>query len=198
VRQRKGRQPKYLKIAGSRTALFNADALKRDAVAVVTGGEFDCLLTQQHAAPGVVSLTFGSETKKPSPRWLLALRCARRVLVVYHADAEGKRGALRWKEALPRAEVAGVPVLADGDKDITDYWRRGGHVAGWLYGITGIPRWVPPQDKAERVTLANLLESQLTAGQLDEAAEAQALARWHVCGGIEISASGDSWMALAQ
>jgi hypothetical protein len=125
-------RPKYMKLTGSRTALFGVDRIDGTNTVLVTGGEFDCLLASQFAPQGLGCVTFGSESKRPSLRWLMALRHAGRVVVAYDNDSAGGRGKTRWQQALPRSVPVNVPC---GAKDITELWQMGHDLAGWLKHI---------------------------------------------------------------
>lgn len=125
---------KYVKVTGSKAGLYGANALTRDCVAMLFEGEFDSLLAQQHAARGVACVTFGTQSKLLSLRWLIALKWARRVLVAYDNDDAGDAGFEAIRKVLPRAERVHVPE----GKDLTEYWQRGGDVASWLQSLTGL------------------------------------------------------------
>lgn len=125
---------KYTGIKGNRAGLLGADELTCETKAVViVGGEFDKWLLQQFAPHGVTVATFGSESKRPHPRWLNMLRGAASVYIAFDNDHAGDLGAVLWAQ-LPQARRARVPA----GKDVTDFYKSGGDVAAWLEAITGI------------------------------------------------------------
>ena len=122
---------KYKLLSGAgegKGQLFNADALEQHpgGDVVLCGGEFDALVLQQAAPPGVVCLTFGSETQRPTWEAVWLMR-ERRVFVAFDNDAAGASGAARWLEAIPRARI-----IAPDAHDITDMARAGVDVGAWL------------------------------------------------------------------
>lgn len=119
---------KYAKVTGSRKALFNAAAMGAAQSVVVVGGEFDAMLGQQFAPPGMAVVTLGSETNKLSDNWLTMLREAKRVTICMDNDAEGDRARERWHKCLPSAQMMGAP----NGKDLTEFWQLGGNVKDWL------------------------------------------------------------------
>ena len=125
--------PKYKKVAGSATGFLGAATFQRQRAAVLTEGEFDALLLWQYARDMVGIGTFGSATARPDlgawARYLLPVSCW---LVAYDADDEGKAGARWWAQQSSRVQVLNVPTIKPPDKDITDFWKRGGNVRAWL------------------------------------------------------------------
>ena len=122
---------KYKLLSGAgegKGQLFNADALEQHpgGDVVLCGGEFDALVLQQAAPPGVVCLTFGSETQRPTWEAVWLMR-ERRVFVAFDNDAAGASGAARWLEAIPRARI-----IAPTAHDVTDMARAGVDVGAWL------------------------------------------------------------------
>ena len=122
---------KYKLLSGAgegKGQLFNAEALEQHpgGDVVLCGGEFDALVLQQAAPPGVVCLTFGSETQRPTWEAVWLMR-ERRVFVAFDTDAAGASGAARWLEAIPRARI-----IAPTAHDVTDMARAGVDVGAWL------------------------------------------------------------------
>lgn len=125
------RENKYKLLSGAgegKGQLYNADALEQhpSGDVVLCGGEFDALVLQQAAPPGVVCLTFGSETQRPTWEAVWLMR-ERRVFVAFDNDAAGASGAARWLAAIPRARI-----IAPDAHDITDMARAGVDVGAWL------------------------------------------------------------------
>lgn len=120
--ERRGHWPegKLNFLAGSSPRqFFNGDALADDdAAALLCAGEFDAMLAQQSAPPGVACVTPGGESGAPSFENVTMLR-GRRVLIAFDADDTGAAGALRWKKHLPEATIA----KPEEGKDLTD-WAR--------------------------------------------------------------------------
>jgi hypothetical protein len=125
---------KYMKLTGSKVAMFNSDLLTAPSVhtALLCAGEFDAILAQRHAPDGVACVTFGSESKSPTERWLLAMRSVRRLFIAFDNDAAGNMGASKWAHL---GSVVNVPT----GKDITEYWQGGGDLAAWLAALNGAP-----------------------------------------------------------
>lgn len=127
------REHKYKLLSGAgerKGQLYNADELERHpgAPAVLCGGEFDALVLQQAAPEGVVCLTFGSETNRPTWEAAYLLR-ERPVFIAFDSDAAGASGAAAWLSAIPRAHVIKPPGAAH---DITDAARAGLDLRAWL------------------------------------------------------------------
>lgn len=125
------RLPKYMMLRGSRTALFNADALLGARVAVVTEGEFDALLLGQLLPAGWAAVTMGGAGLLPDERFLPYFSGLERVVLALDSDAAGRKALAAWRKLLGWAEAA--PPLPDGAKDITDFWRMKGDFGQWLH-----------------------------------------------------------------
>lgn len=125
--QRDGRG-KYIAAQGSRAQLCGGDAIPDAATVLVCAGEFDAMLAQRHAPAGVACVTFGSEAKRPTWEFDYLTR-GRRVIVAFDNDAAGEQYRAAWAAM---GEQARVPF----GKDITDFWRAGGDLAGWLASLT--------------------------------------------------------------
>ena len=131
---------RYRSLAGSRVkALYNGNALITPSrrrtlhTAIVCGGEFDTLVTQQSAPPGVAVVTLGGEQTGPDPEALAALE-GMAIYVALDADETGERGAATWAAALPNAIRVYPP---NGAKDMTDAARAGADLTQWVADITG-------------------------------------------------------------
>ena len=214
---------KYTSIKGSKQGLFNSASLRGARAAILAGGEFDCMAASQELArqglEGVGVVTFGSEGRKPSVRWLMALAKVARVIVAYDADKAGENGAAKWVAELgDRARLARVPE----GKDLTDYHLTGeGKLGAWLAGLVADPPealaptppaecelpavWRPPADGYARALEAEDLRHRLeseTTESLGEAGLLRLIARLAMCEGRSDSAAlelhGRSWAELAQ
>ncbi len=121
---------KYIAASASKVQLFNGDMLASPDVhtVIICTGEFDAMLAQQHAPAGVTCVTFGSESKRPTWEFDYLTR-DKRVIIVFDNDSAGERYRQAWRSM---GKQARVPT----GKDITDYWRSGGDLAGWLTGLT--------------------------------------------------------------
>lgn len=132
-----GTDNRYAGVRGNRAALFGAETLAGRDMAILTEGEFDCMLLWPIAeALGVGVATLGSASAGLDPMtWGPFFWPLRRVLLAYDVDRAGQAGAARLLSMLgERAQRASVPARREGDKDITDYWRAGGDLREWLAG----------------------------------------------------------------
>ena len=130
---------KYAKVSGSRKAFFNTASLANSHTVFVVGGEFDAMLGQQFAPPGMAILTLGSESNTPTPFWVEKISRFGRIVISMDNDSVGDTANQKWKEVFPSARVCSVP---DG-KDMTDFWKRGGNARKFLYdfGCDPSARW---------------------------------------------------------
>ena len=124
------RLPKYMMLRGSRSALFNADALVGARVAVVVEGEFDALLLGQFLPDGWAAVTMGGAATLPGATFLPYFGALERVLLCLDHDDAGQRALAAWRGLLAWAEVA--PPLPAGAKDLTDFWRMHGDLDEWI------------------------------------------------------------------
>jgi hypothetical protein len=125
-------EPKYQKVKGSRAALFGAETLRGQQVAVLCEGEFDALLLHQQAGDLAGVATLGGASGTPDlthfGAYLLPLR---RLLVAYDADGPGRKGAEKFVALTRRARRVTLPALP-GVKDLTDFHKAGGDLRAWL------------------------------------------------------------------
>jgi DNA primase len=138
VRRAMGK-PKYLAVKSLAVpALFGADTLAGHTVAVMTEGEFDAMLLHQAAGDLCGVMTLGSQSAGLDvPTWAGYLLPIARLLVAYDVDTAGDTGAARVTRITKRAQRVAVPVLREGDKDVSDYWKHGGDLRAWVSGLIG-------------------------------------------------------------
>jgi DNA primase len=126
------KEPKYINIKGGHPALFGADQLVNNDVAVLTEGEFDAMLLWQEVGDIVGVGTFGSSTNIPDLGiWGQALSSPDLLLAAYDSDEAGVKGQNALMTALNSVVPLQVPVLQPGDKDITDFFLSGGNLRAW-------------------------------------------------------------------
>lgn len=132
VRRATGK-PKYAQVTGGHPALFGAETLTGHDIAVLCEGEFDVMLLHQHVGDLVGVATLGSEGNRLDvPAWAAYLLPVSRLLIAYDVNGKSERGAGVLVAMTARARRLTVPKLKDGDKDITDYHKSGGHLRDWL------------------------------------------------------------------
>jgi DNA primase len=121
-------QPKYTQVRGGQIALFGADTLPGQDVAVVTEGEFDAMLLHQEVGDLVGVVTLGSAATRLPDAWVPYLLGVRRLLVAYDADAAGAEGAAAWQALSTRTQR----LLPLAGKDVTDFYLAGGDLRAWV------------------------------------------------------------------
>jgi hypothetical protein len=109
-------------------ALFGADTLPGQDVAIVTEGEFDAMLLHQEAGEQAGVVTLGSAAARLPDAWVPHLLGVQRLLVAYDTDTAGAEGAARWELTCPHAQ--GIVPLAG--KDVTDFYLAGGDLRTWV------------------------------------------------------------------
>lgn len=133
--RRPANDPKYrtIKAEGSQAALFGADNLRGVDIALITEGEFDCMLVDQMIGDVVGAATMGSATAGLDvATWGSYLLPAKAILIALDTDEAGKEGIKKWLKKSAQMHLVRVPVLRSGDKDITDYCLAGGDLWEWL------------------------------------------------------------------
>lgn len=120
-------QDKMLNIAGhGSAAIFGLSILRKNDVIVITEGETDCILLNQHGIPAVTH-TAGAATFRP--QWG-PLFTDKTVYVCYDNDKPGKDGARKVKKTLDTYAagvfIVEIPIDAKG-ADITDYLHKEGY-----------------------------------------------------------------------
>jgi DNA primase len=126
--RRAGGQPKYTQVRGGQVALFGADTLPGQDVAVVTEGEFDAMLLHQEAGDLVGVVTLGSASTRLPDAWVPHLLGVHRLLVACDADAAGAEGAAVWQALSTRTQR----LLPLAGKDVTDFYLAGGNLRAWV------------------------------------------------------------------
>lgn len=131
--RRSSGEPKYVNVKGSCTALFNAEGLMGFNVAVLTEGQFDCMLLHQEVSDlmGVATLGSANEPLDVS-MWARYLLPVSRFLIAYDVDGKSEGGAASLAALSTRMKRIYVPKLSPNDKDVTDFWRAGGSLRDWL------------------------------------------------------------------
>lgn len=133
LRRATGR-PKYVRVKGSRGALFGAENLLRAEMGLLCEGEFDAMLLDQEAGPRLGAATLGSASQRlDTALWGWFLLAPREVLVCYDNDAAGEagaRGLLKLGRRLRQVRLPPGPW-----KDIGEFMRQGGDVRAWSVGL---------------------------------------------------------------
>lgn len=161
VLQVRGKDPaaKYFTPTGDSVRLYNQDALRDADYVIVTEGEFDCLILEQHllmaADPrvrriAIVGLPGAGVWPGGKEGFADYFRDAKRVYIGFDPDDTGKREALKLKELLgSKARVIELPDLGLVDSrgnpvkcDWTEYLRAkdddhpyGGHTVADVVGL---------------------------------------------------------------
>ncbi len=135
-------QPKYVQVKGSQLALFGADTLTGNNVAVITEGEFDAMLLRQEAGDLVGVVTLGSASARLPDAWVPYLLGVLRLLIAYDTDVAGSEGASAWQALSVKAQRL-IPLAG---KDITDFHLAGGDLRAWIrFALAGAGMFrVPP------------------------------------------------------
>lgn len=125
--------PKYIFVSGSQVGLFGADNLAGCEIALLTEGEFDCMLADQWVYDKAGCITLGGAQKRLDlATWGVYLLPVRAILAAYDLDPAGRRGLADLLQKSARIHPARVPSLRAGDKDLTDYHQAGGDLWEWL------------------------------------------------------------------
>ena len=118
---------KYAGPRGGRRGLYGLDQMKRQPIALMTEGEFDCLLARQLVGEIADVVTIGGARMKLDVRGAAALLSASIILSTYDEDETGDKGRAYLSSVSDRVETLRVP-----DHDLTDYWQHGGPLGAWL------------------------------------------------------------------
>src|SRR5207253_1300272 len=100
---------KYKAVAGGRPLLYGADTLAGHRVAVLTEGEFDCMLLEQEAGGLVGVATLGGCKNPLRPDAMLHLLHLGHILLALDADPEGQAGAAKLAALSARARPMPMP-----------------------------------------------------------------------------------------
>jgi 5S rRNA maturation endonuclease (ribonuclease M5) len=96
-------ETKYVQIAGSKMALYSADALNATP-AVLVEGEIDALTITQHAGDLATAVATGSTQSCRRLQWISKLALSPKVLVAFDADKAGEEAAEYWLGVLSNAK----------------------------------------------------------------------------------------------
>lgn len=118
---------KYIQAAGSANGLYNGEAVRRFRTVVITEGEFDSLVIRTHA-PHVVAVATGTASWARVTRWVSRLSIADEVLLSFDTDEAGEGAVSWWQRQLGEKSIR----LAPTEHDVTDMWKAGQSVGGWL------------------------------------------------------------------
>ncbi len=141
---------KYIFCRGSRVAgvLYGADHLGEHADAILTEGEFDCLLLRQALGDVAGVGTLGSASARPRAEAVATLGRFRRIWAAYDRDKSGQDGLAKIGELSRRVRPLRLRLEDGQGKDITDAWRAGVDLAAWAVQNIG------PGDFGQRVAWA--------------------------------------------
>ena len=117
---------KYQLVRGSVPGLFGRDLWRGHETLLLVEGEFDAMLCWRVGRDVCDVASFGSASQAPAEEEEIEMLAYERILVVYDDDEAG-RGALRRFERLKRARFLEPPA-----HDLTDFWRGGGDLRGWI------------------------------------------------------------------
>jgi hypothetical protein len=135
-----GSLEKYTSIGGSMPAVYLSEQLAGKQVAVLAEGEFDALLLWQECGDMVGVASLGSATARLDLlTWGYAFFPLHRIITIYDTDGAGAKGSEQLAELSSRIQVARLPMLQEGDKDLTDFWKAGGNLRAWLEVLLAPP-----------------------------------------------------------
>jgi DNA primase len=134
VQEQAGEQ-KYLKVKGSKPGIFGAENLRGAWLAILTEGEFDCMLLDQGAGDLAGVATLGSATDRINRLdmgiWGRHILPVAHFLAAYDADKEGEKGLRALEAFSERVTRVSLPAMP-GVKDITDFWKANGDLGEWV------------------------------------------------------------------
>lgn len=123
---------KYRQLAGGKSnSLFNADGTQRKNVRkiVVVEGEFDAMLLSRFVDERTAVVTMGTAKQVPEFSEWGHLFSMADLWIYQDDDKAGNASVEKWLKAYPYARR--LTSLGAG-MDVTDYWKSGGDLKGWL------------------------------------------------------------------
>lgn len=124
-------EPKYRGIKGGANGLYNADAIGRDDVVIMTEGEFDALVIRSHVK-GITPVATGAVSWGRVLRWVSLLSTCQLVLNAFDADEETNehvaKSVLWWRDNLGEKFIRKAPLA----HDVTDMWKAGMDLQAWV------------------------------------------------------------------
>lgn len=133
IRRPAAKPNKYIQIRGSKPGLFMIQTLDLQDTVVICEGELDSLLLWQEAGEKIAVVTLGSCSASFNvATWGLHFIYARRRFIAYDTDKAGEAGSEKIGLGVLHPMVLKVPKINPFDKDMTDYYRSGGDLTGWL------------------------------------------------------------------
>jgi DNA primase len=136
LRTEAARERKYTHVRGGHPggALYGGETFGQHPDAILTEGEFDCLLLRQQIGTFCHVGSLGACNAKPNGDAIMAMLTARRLWATYDNDRAGRAGVDGLQEACGRIKRLDLP---DGmGKDVTDAHLAGLDLAEWA--VAGI------------------------------------------------------------
>jgi DNA primase len=126
------KESKYAGVKGNRTAaIFGADYLIGEDIALFCEGEFDAMIADQEILEIPCVTIGGSATNRLDlATWGIYLLGLRDMLVCFDADQAGERGAATLEELSERVKRCPLP---EGSKDINDFYLSEADLTTWLF-----------------------------------------------------------------
>jgi DNA primase len=124
-------EPKYRGVKGGANGLYNADAIGRDDVVLMTEGEFDALVIKSHVK-GVTPIATGAVSWSRVLRWVSLLDNTQLVLNAFDGDEVTNDAVAKsvewWRLNLGSKFVRLIPT----EHDVTDMWKAGKDLQAWV------------------------------------------------------------------
>jgi hypothetical protein len=118
---------KFMGIRGGQRALFGADRLRGVPILFLVEGEPDAILAWQAIHDLADVATLGGARHHIDTHDVMLLARSWIILAILDTDEAGAKGIAYLKQVSRR-----VFPLEPPDHDLTDYWRHGGDLRGWL------------------------------------------------------------------
>jgi len=134
-------EPKYRGVKGGANGLYNADAIGRDDVVLMTEGEFDALVIKSHVK-GVTPVATGAVSWSRVLRWVSLLDNAQIVLNAFDGDEVTNEAVAKsvewWRLNMGSKFVRLIPT----EHDVTDMWKAGKDLQQWVepYSLYEAPK----------------------------------------------------------